>query len=173
MSRVKKQKISNVPRGFGRGGAMLNFMQYQIDQSGKIEDTHRLTIVVFANGKVKSLKISAVEKQKLVKAMRAFDYPKKIFIFKIFACLIFFLIKDEKIDSVMIDKEYPGHEPVIKDVLLRVFKLANSKIPDISFGEIKKKSPAHKVALEVFRGKRDADIIVGAKQVIRVLYKNK
>jgi len=65
----------------------------QIDQSGKVEDTNKLTIVALANGKLKSLKISAVEKQKLVKTMRILDYPKKAFIYKIFAGLVFLLIK--------------------------------------------------------------------------------
>lgn len=146
-------------------------MQYQIDQSGKVEDTHRLTIVAFANGKVKSLKISAVEKQKLVKALRAFDYPKKSFVLKIFATLIFLLIKNEKIEEVVIDREYLGNESTIKNIIVQHFRKARIKEPDIIFAEIGKKSPAHKVALEVFRGKREPDMIVEAKQIIQVLYK--
>lgn len=71
---------------------------YQIDQSGKVEDTKKLTIVAFANGKIKSLKISAVEKRKLIKAMRELDRPRKIFIFKIFAALIYLLFKNEKLN---------------------------------------------------------------------------
>lgn len=47
----------------------------EIDQSGKVEDTNKLTVVAFSNGKIKSLQISAREKQKLVKAMRGIDHP--------------------------------------------------------------------------------------------------
>jgi len=57
-------------------------MKYYIDQSGKIEDTKKLTIIAYANGKTKSLKISAVEKRRLIKTMRALDYPQKAFILK-------------------------------------------------------------------------------------------
>lgn len=146
-------------------------MTYQIDQSGKVEDTKKLTVVAFADGKVKSLKISAVEKRKLVKIMRLLDYPKKTFIYKIFAGLVFLLLKDEKIEQVMIDKEYPGHEAIIKDVLLRLFKKIGKRRPEIMFNKISKKSPAHKAALEVFRGKRKPDIIIKAGDAMQLLYK--
>ncbi|MBU2544861.1 hypothetical protein KKC65_00185 [Patescibacteria group bacterium] len=145
-------------------------MAYQIDQSGKVEDTNKLTIVALANGRVKSLKISAVEKQKLIKIMRIHDYPKKTFIYKIFASLIFLLLKNERIEGIIIDNEYPGHQAIIKDVLQRLFKKKNKQAPEIMFAEIGKKSIAHKVALEVFRGKRKPDIIIGADDVIKLLY---
>jgi len=45
-------------------------MKYYIDQSGKVESTQKLTVVSCANGKVKTLLISAVEKRKLLVAMR-------------------------------------------------------------------------------------------------------
>ena len=40
-------------------------MTYEIDQSGKVEDT-KLTVVAYANGKIKSVKIGSAEKQKLL-----------------------------------------------------------------------------------------------------------
>lgn len=89
-------------------------MTYQIDQSGKIEDTNKLTIVAYANGKIKSLKIGATEKQKLLTVMRTLDYPKHNYVYKVFAALVYFLLADEKIDSVVIDREYLGHEATIK-----------------------------------------------------------
>ena len=147
-------------------------MKYQIDQSGKVEDTNRLTIVAFANGKIKSLKISAVEKQTLVRTMRALDYPEKIFIYKIFAALIFLLIKNEKIEEVVIDKEYPGHKATIKNLLLNLFRRVSKDAPIIDFDNIGKKSAAHKTAWEVFQGKREADMVVKANDIINLLYKN-
>lgn len=151
-------------------------MQYQIDQSGKIEDTNKLTIVAFANGKAKSLKISAVEKQKLMKVMRELDYPRKIFVFKIFAGLIYLLLIKEKWnsgDSLLIDREYPGHEGIIKDVLSNLFRKTINKSPIIEFSEIGKKSLAHLKAIAVFRGKVKPDITVRADDVLNVLYQQK
>lgn len=95
----------------------LKRMRFEIDQSGKVEDTAKLTIVAFANGKAKSLKISAVQKRKVVFTLREFSFGKT-FIFKIFAGLIFLLIKDEKAPEIVIDREYPGHEATIKELLL-------------------------------------------------------
>lgn len=49
------------------------FMVCEIDQSGKVEDTQKLTVVCFANGKAKTLLISAKEKRKVLIAMREAD----------------------------------------------------------------------------------------------------
>lgn len=151
-------------------------MPHHIDQSGKIEDTNKLTVIAFANGKVKSLKITAVEKQKLIKVMREMDYPKKVFIFKIFACLIYVLLKDEKWhsgDALIIDREYKGHEGIIKDVLLHLFRETNNGEPAIQFSEVGRKSLAHLKAIAVFRGEVKPDIIVKAGDVLSILYKQK
>lgn len=146
-------------------------MKYQIDQSGKIEDTKRLTIVAFANGKTRTLKISGREKQRLIKTMRALDYPKKTFIFKAFAGLVFLLLKGQRVEAVIIDKEYPGHEGTIKGILIQLFDKAKKKPPEIEFAKIGKESPAHKVAIETFRGKRKPDLVVKAKEVLNLFYK--
>jgi hypothetical protein len=45
-------------------------MTYHIDQSGKVEDTNKLTVVAYSNGKIKSVKIGGVEKQKLLAALQ-------------------------------------------------------------------------------------------------------
>lgn len=148
-------------------------MRVQVDQSGKIEDTRRLTIVAFANGKIRTAKISGVEKRKLIKSMRALDYPQKAYIYKIFAGLIFFLLKNQGAKEVVIDKEYPGHEPLIKDLILNLFKKAEQKTPKINFDLIGRESLAHKIALEVFRGKRKADIIIEAEDVLGLFYTTK
>ncbi len=146
-------------------------MNVEIDQSGKIEHSNRLTVIAYANnGKSKSLLISGPEKQLLLTLARQLDWPQKTFIFKIFAALIFVLIKDDLLTSVTIDHEYPGHEGTIKNVLLSLFEKAHTKPPVIRFGHIGKVSPAHVVAIDVFRRTRKADYIVTAKEVLQLLY---
>lgn len=147
-------------------------MRCQIDQSGKVEDTKSLTIVALADHKVKSLKISAVEKRKLVRAMRILDYPKKTFVVKIFSGLVFLLVKDEKdIEEVVIDREYLGNEPTIKNIIIQLFQRTKRKSPLIGFGTIGKQSKAHKVAIDVFRGKRKSDMMVRAGDIMELFYK--
>lgn len=141
-----------------------------IDQSGKIEDTKKLTIIAYANGKTKALKISAVEKRRLIKIMRILDSPKKAFVLKVFAGLIFLLLKDEKVDEIIIDKEYPRHEATIKVILLQLFVKTKLKKPEINFDLIGKKSPVHKLAIETFRGKMKPDLIVKATEILKLFY---
>ena len=99
-------------------------MIYQIDQSGKLEDTNRLTIDL------------------------------------------------EPTDSLVIDKEYPGHEESIKGILINLFRKQERTAPVIRFDNVGKTSPAHKAALDVFRGNSEADLIVLAKDVLGLLYQS-
>lgn len=146
-------------------------MDFEIDQSGKVEDTNKLTVVAFANGKVKSLKISAVEKQKLVQAMKALDNPEKSFVFKIFSGLIFLLIKDEKTEKIIIDKEYFGNEGIIKNIIIQLFHKARIKEPqEITFASIGKNSKAHQLAIEVFRKRKMPDMIVKSQDILNLFY---
>ena len=147
-------------------------MRFEIDQSGKIEDTAKLTIVAFANGKAKSLKISAVQKRKVVLTLREFSLGKT-FIFRIFAGLIFLLIKDEKAPEIVIDREYPGHEATIKELLLQLFRKNSLPAPVVHFACIGKQSEAHRIAVETFRGKRKPDLIVEAREVLCLFFGDK
>lgn len=148
-------------------------MKYYIDQSGKIENTKDLTIVAYAGDKTKSLRISAVEKRKLIQVLKKLEGEKRIYIYKIFSSLVYILLLDSSIKDVVIDKEYPGQEPIIKDLIIKFFEAEGLKYPNIHFGLIGKDNPSHEVAIKTFRGKLKPDLIVGAKQVIELIYGKK
>jgi len=145
-------------------------MRCVVDQSGKVEHTNKLTVVAFSNGIQKSLVISAVEKRKLLVAMRERDYPKQLFVFKVFSALVFLLIRRERIDELVIDREYPGHEGIIKDVLGGLFRGVGLSTPSIVFDEIGKGDAAHKAAIAVYRGKQKPNMIVTSGDVLRLFY---
>lgn len=146
-------------------------MIYQIDQSGKIEQTNKVTIIALANGKKTTIKITSTEKQKLIKTILELDKPKKKYVHKIFAALLFLLLKNEKIkDTITIDKEYYGHEADIKNILLQLFEKHKSKIPEIDFGLVGKKSPAHNSGIKVFRKEHRPTLVITAKDILEVLY---
>ena len=145
-------------------------MTYYIDQSGKIEDSHRLTVVAVANGITKTIIINASEKQKLLTSMRVLDYPQKLYIYKIFAGLIYLLLKDITAQQIIIDEEYPGHEVTIKNYLLNLYQNQRQSCPTIDFSNIGKNSPAHKSAILTFRKKIKPDIIVKAKHILKLFY---
>ncbi len=148
-------------------------MKYYIDQSGKIENTKSLTVVAYAGSETKSLKISAVEKRKLIFVLKKLEGPNKIYIYKIFAGLIFLLLKDCKIQDVVIDKEYPGQEPIIKDLILKLFQNNNIKVPNIHFGLIGKENNSHSIAIETYRGNLKPNIIVNSREVFELFYAKK
>ena len=69
-------------------------MNISIDQSSKIENTNKNTVIAYANSKQKSLLIKAEDKKNLQKIFRNAGKPE-MFIYKTFAVLIFLLIKDD------------------------------------------------------------------------------
>ncbi len=146
-------------------------MQYQIDQSGKVEQTNQPTVVALSNGQRKSIKISAVEKQRLIKQFKTFDYPKHTYIYRIFAGLIFLLIKDGNFKSVEIDVEYSGHENTIKNIVIQLLRKYKKPIPAISFALVGKTSNAHKTAIAVLRGREKLTRIIKAKEMLLLFYK--
>lgn len=143
---------------------------YQIDQSGKIEHTNKHTVITLANGHTFTLRISAVEKRKLIKIMLELDYPKLNYMQKTFAALIFILIKDAKLHEIIIDKEYPEHEADIKNMLIDHFKKWKIKPPEIYFGLIGKRANAHIYGIATYRERRKPNFIVKTEDLLKLMY---
>ena len=149
-------------------------MKIEIDQSGKIENTGKDTIVAFSDGIFASIIISAKDKREIQKVFRKTG-KNRIFVYRLFAILIFILIKKhiKNIQQITIDTEYPGKSPVIKDFLLREIR---KSFPDfhkdnIVFAQIGKKSKAHYLAYGVAIRKKQPDMVAGVKEVLKLVVK--
>lgn len=145
-------------------------MQIYIDQSSKIEYTSQDTVIAYSNSKQKSLLIRAKDKREIEKIFRQAGKPY-IFIYKTFAILIYILIKNDlsKIKCIIIDKEYQGKEPLIKDFLLQIIRKKSKELiakEDIQFKQIGKKNNAHKKALGTYQGKIKPDLIVDLRDIM-------
>lgn len=149
-------------------------MKIEIDQSGKIEDTARNTIVAFSNSKSYSIKLESETKRKLQLLFRQ-HAKTKIFIYKIFAAMIYLLISRHinKITHVVIDIEYQGHELLIKDLLIRYLKAHNLPVPYIDFQRIGNKPKVHYVAYNTFIGARKADRLIDFDTILKVIKKDR
>ena len=145
-------------------------VSYQIDQSGKIEQTSKPTTVTLANGFIRTVKINAVEKRKLIKAMIELDYPNLNYMHKMFSALVFILLRNAKSPEVIIDKEYPGHEADIKNMLLHYFDKYKITPPEISFGLVGKKAKAHIFGIETYRGRKKPDVTVNLQDLLKIIY---
>lgn len=148
-------------------------MRIEIDQSGKIEDTHKLTVLAYSNKISKSILITARDKQAIQKYYRSVGQPK-IFVYKLFAVLIYVLIEDKlpKINQVIIDKEYLGYEKLIRSFILEIIKKKKRKINKelFQFNLIGKKSKAHQIAIKSYVTKR-TNVKLTYRQFKRYLYK--
>jgi len=147
-------------------------MNICIDQSGRVEYTSHDTVVAYSNGKTKSVRMKAADKRRVQAVFR--DVGKsKMFAYKTFAILIYLLVKDEvrEVTEVVIDPEYPGHEHIIKNILLQIMRRHHRFVgrERIHFRSIGKHHAAHKLAIEVFRGRRQPDLIVAFHDVLEFI----
>jgi len=146
-------------------------MVYQIDQSGKIEYTTHNTVLAFSNSKKGAILIKSKEKRLLQKRFREAG-KNQVFVYRLFALLIFLLLKNEKFSELIIDTEYPGRADLIKNYLLHDFGRIGRKIDpsSISFHQIGKNCEAHWHGYYVFKGKRKAELTITAKEVLEEIF---
>lgn len=147
-------------------------MRIEIDQSGKIEFTNKITVIGYSNKDSKTVIILSREKQKLQKHFRQDNKPRQ-YVCTIFAFLIFFLIREKRtIEQIIIDTEYPGQEALIKSHLLTFLRKNKIHIDkkSIHFQRIGKKSRAHQLVYQSYK-QRKADIKISARDIIRFLSK--
>ncbi|MDP2909743.1 MAG: hypothetical protein Q8N69_01575 [bacterium] len=149
-------------------------MRIEMDQSGKIENTNRNTIIGFSNGISKSIIISGNDKKKLQELFREAG-RHRVFVYKTFAILIFILIKDylNKLDEIIIDEEYPGKFNLIRSYLFSEIEKIDPDFPkeNVVCARIGKKSKAHYVAYGTAIGKRKADKVVKFKDILKFIVK--
>lgn len=144
---------------------------FQIDQSGKIEDTAKDTALALCNDSEKVIVIPKKLKRKLQEFYRL-DGLTRVFIYQTFSVGIYLLIKDLKsLSSITIDKEYTGKEMLIKE-LVEIFLESNKKpIHNIAFKKIGENPKVHYLANDVLNKKRKANKIVSQEEVFSTLKK--
>jgi len=84
--------------------------------------------------------------------------------------LLYLLLRDhlEGLALAIIDPEYPGFEPVIKNRILTLCLRQGVKVykDHLTFQLVGKKSPAHDLAIKVFKGKALPDQEISAEEVL-------
>jgi len=150
-------------------------MRIEIDQSGKIENTNRPTVVAFSNKKSGILVILAKDKKAVQKFFRELKKPK-LFIHITFAVLVYYLIRNDlkNHDQIILDREYPGYEKLIINKLKEFLeKEANIEGLSITVSQIGKKSRAHDLAWNELqkRSHKDAEK-VNSEKIIKILKSN-
>jgi single-stranded DNA-specific DHH superfamily exonuclease len=127
-------------------------MHYEVDQSGKIEQTHLDTIIGMTSESIEySIKLPKSLKKQLQNTFREL---KKIrsFSYIIFASLIATLLAVSKPQKrVIIDNEYQGHEEYIRSIINHLLKSFHRKTIHFEFGYIGKSSRADQYCKEIVK----------------------
>lgn len=108
-------------------------MKVKIDQSVKIEETNRNTVIGLSNDKKFTVSITAKTKQKLQKEFRRRG-KRRLFIYRTFMAGIVLLLHHASFKnppSVIIDEEYPGHALLLKSMFLEMWGKLSKKVPII------------------------------------------
>lgn len=146
--------------------------RYQIDQSGKIEQTNKVTVIAFSNGKKGSIKLKAKDKRYLQDIYRQAGKPRS-YILQVFSALLYLLFEKFKLEKIMviIDKEYPGSDDLIRSYLIQ---LANKKgkiklsADQLRFGLVGKGSSVHGVASKAFKANK-ADFSISKEEILSLI----
>lgn len=126
-------------------------MRFEIDQSGRIEETNRDTIIAIANKDLSfAIRIKANIKRQIELKYRKIKKPKMFAVYG-FTAGVIILIKKSKIKqgTVIIDIEYPGYEKMIITIL-RKYLTDRFEFRFLSIG---RKSLAHNRAYLTFKKK--------------------
>jgi len=144
---------------------------YQIDQSGKVEQTQIDTIVALANGTDGSVLCKTQTKRILQEVFRR-QKRAKLFPYLTFAALVAILIKIcAPKRKVIIDTEYYGHNNLIRERIIAYLRLLGQQnMMPIEFGYVGKNSPAHTLAAHVGNKKRKPTKKVTLEEILKLLF---
>ena len=145
-------------------------MRIEIDQSWKIENTNKHSVLAFSNGVSSSVLITAKDKKLLQEFFRAAGKPG-MFVYRTFAILAYYLVEGYlgELDGIVFDREYPQKEALIKDLFLQLIRRHHPNFDKecIWFEEIGKKSNAHWEAYWVFKGEKEPTKIITYQMILK------
>lgn len=142
-------------------------MKYEVDQSGRFEETNRHTIVSIANKEYSyTIEIDSKIKRNIQKKFQKLGKPKMFGVYG-FASGVIILIKKSKIKNsvVIIDIEYDGYSKILKEIFVKYL----DQSLEFRFSNIGKKSPAHGSAYSTFKKKSKVNYIVKIDEIERLM----
>jgi len=149
-------------------------MQVEVDQSVRIKDSQD-TVMAFSNDERRAIILPAKVKRSVELYLRnRYRKPRNVEL-RIFTAGLFLLLKQHLTTQleITIDKEFPGaeNEASIKGMLLNYIRktFPNFHGDQIGFASIGKKSPAHKLAYAVHRGKEQANYTATDEDLLAML----
>lgn len=142
-------------------------MKYEVDQSGRIEETNRHTIIAVVNNEFSyTVKIDSKVKRSIQKKFQRKGKPKMFGVYG-FASGVIILIKNSKIKNsvIIVDIEYDGYNKILKEIFIKYL----DKSLEFRFINIGKKSPAHHSAYLAFKKKVKVNYLIETKELEKLM----
>ena len=149
-------------------------MKYQIDQSGKIEQTNIKTVVAICNGEDLAIVLNSSDKKLIQNIFRQTKHAKN-FPFVVFAALLALLIKKvNPKNKILVDEEYTGQEKLITEKYVNFMRCLKAKsIPQIEFGHVGKSAKVHRFGYLVWLGKNKKSFSVKLTSILELIFEHK
>ncbi len=143
-------------------------MKYQIDQSGKIENTEKPTVIAVCNHITLTILIPAKVKRQFQDICRHRGLTR-LYVYVLFAIGVSLLLTELKTRSkITIDTEYPGKEKLLND-LIEIF-VGKQKI-NLDFARIGNRPIVHYLAHDVYSKKKKADKTISLAEIVKITKK--
>ncbi len=145
---------------------------YQIDQSGKIEDTTKDTILALSNGQTYTIAFAASDKRVLQGIYWLLLNKPRSFIYQTFSALLVILLENVKLRGrVIVDTEYQGQASVIKAIFSEIWSERGNRPVSLEFSFVERTSSAHGLAYKTFKQKLKPDKKVSLDEVMALLFR--
>lgn len=144
-------------------------MAIEIDQSGKIEDTGKDTVIAYSNGKQYAVIIPKKVKRQVQEIFRL-GGMNRLYIYFLFSYGLYrLLLKLDKMQGVTVDREYSGKEKLITEFVQLFFKRDKKKGANFKFGNIGNHPRAHYAAKDVLDRKLEPDEKIILSDVLKAI----
>lgn len=145
----------------------------EVDQSGKVEKTNRHTVLALSDGIRYTILVPAAAKQTAMQNLRDRGKSRQMATLLTFSACLFLLLRGhiDQLEQILIDVEYPSKDAIIRGSLLYHFHRHRIRVhkDQIVFRQVGRNSPAHELALAVYRGEQEPDREVRQEELLEVL----
>lgn len=143
----------------------------EVDISGLVGNTAVPTIFALSNGVSCAVILTAKTKRELITLWRLERKTDKDFYLRVYISgLIILLSERPNLGLVTIDADVVGHDKKISSSLENNEKISGLSI---TFSLLGKKSPAHKLALSVYRKEVKANKTISSEEIIKLMFRHK
>ncbi len=149
----------------------------EVDQSIKINDLARDTVLAIANGISFAIVIPSNVKRAVMRHLREKGKSQTAATIYAFSVGLYLLLRNvvRAIDQAYIDVEYTGWESAIKNIVVALLRRDDPSFDPspIIFRHIGKKSSAHHLAIEIARHRRLPNKRIGEAEFLGMLSQRK